>query len=73
MADNGEERNKEPANYVKEIPEHLQEFVRSRVLHYISQAKCFSTVIQQSVGQDAAKLVLHLGGTITTGTCRVFI
>ena len=60
MADNGEERNKGPANRIREVPGHLQEFVRSRVLHYISQAKCFSTVIEQSVGQDAAKLVLHL-------------
>ena len=63
MADDNGESNKEAVNYITEVPEYMQEFVRSRVLHYIGQAKCFSTVIEQCVGQDTAKLVLHLGGT----------
>ena len=63
MADEGDKTNKATADNITEVPTHLQEFVRSRVIRYISRTKSFSTVIEQTVGQDTAKLVIHCGET----------
>ena len=53
----------EVTNDLIAIPEHLQELVRSRILHFISQEKNVSTFIKQPRGQDAAKLVYRCGRT----------
>ena len=52
-------------NYTKQVPEHLQEFVQSRVIHYLSQAKGFSTAIERTGGQNSTKLVVNLDGRTT--------
>ena len=57
---------------VRHIPRELLDDLRSRVIHYVSEAKNFSAEIHQIAGKPP-QLVLSLDGNAGKDCCYIFL